>query len=360
MSARISRRALRLQKKRQKLGQQPRVWTRPLSEASELATWYLQLVKTKSRIDRLGHALMTTAAALAALLLGGCREATIAPAASPSPQEVQGPMDITFLVAADTHFGVKGMEEMNRQQIEAMHSLPGTAWPGEGLGKIAEPHGVLLAGDLTDGGSSNQWEQFVTHYGLSGGDGLLKWPVFEGTGNHDRPYTGSKRVPLAVANRHGGLPYSMQWQNVRIINLDVYPDAANRDYLTTELERVGRDAPVVIYFHYGLAGPYSDWWSQSDKQAFYEVIRGHNIIAIYHGHFHATAHYKWKGFDVYNVGSVRHGWHSFCVARLTDQFFVTGSWNFGAGTWDWWHIKPINGAVEVAERRVIPLMAPKR
>ena len=130
----------------------------------------------------------------------------------------------------------------------------------------------------------------------------------------------------------------------------------SRKYLQEQLAAVGKSTPVVLYFHYGLAGPYSDWWSQKEKEKFREVIQGHNILGIFHGHFHATAHYKWNGFDVYNVGSVRHGWHSFCVVRITDGYMITGSWNFGAGTWDWWHIKPVNGAAEVSEKQDMPLL----
>lgn len=336
-----------------------RSYTRPLKLAGEAARAYLQQSCLKSRLDRAGHAAMTVAAALAALLAGGCRDAITA-SPSPPPSTLAGETDITLFVAADTHFGARGMEELNRLQVEGMHSLPGEAYPAKGLGAIVEPRAVLMAGDLTDHGRSDEWEQFVACYGLSGGDGMLKWPVQESTGNHDRPYFGGRRIASAVANRQGGLPYSRQWQALRVICLDVYPNAANREFLRAELERVGRQAPVLIYFHYGLAGPYSDWWSEKEKLAFGRIIDGHNVVGIFHGHFHATAHYKWQGFDVYNVGSVRHGWHSFCVVRVTDDYMFCGSWNFAARQWDWWHVKPVGNSSKISESDDMPLIRAMR
>ena len=32
-----------------------------------------------------------------------------------------------------------------------------------------------------------------------------------------------------------------------------------------------------------------------DEPAFYDLVKGLNIIALYHGHWHATQHYQWRG-----------------------------------------------------------------
>lgn len=63
--------------------------------------------------------------------------------------------------------------------------------------------------------------------------------------------------------------------------------------------------PVCTYHHY------SDWWGASEKLAFYNVIKGYNVIGIFHGHEHQPRHYTWKPsslpsdpeFDVYSTGS---------------------------------------------------------
>src|SRR5690606_3152205 len=61
---------------------------------------------------------------------------------------------------------------------------------------VAQPRGLLVAGDLTQNGKDgraenngslgrNELGQFISDYGLTGTDGLLRFPVYEGYGNHD-------------------------------------------------------------------------------------------------------------------------------------------------------------------------------
>lgn len=280
--------------------------------------------------------------------------------AASRPAELDPPRqdgtDITFLVAADTHLGIPGMEELNRKQVEAMNAMPGTEYPAEIGGKVATPQGVLIAGDLTDTGRIEQWDAFKKLYGLTGKDGLLKFPLYEGTGNHDRYVEGAygDRMPVLedVTKRHGGLTYWWKWHDVHFFNLDEWPDPQRRAWLEEQLKSVNRETPIVIYFHYGLSGPYSDWWKDQDKEAFAQIIKGYNVIALFHGHYHGSGHYVWKGYDVYNVGSVRHRQNSFAVVHITDDRLTVGSWNFNLRAlrqtgpeqgWEWHHAKKIKG-----------------
>ena len=266
-------------------------------------------------------------------------------------RELAGGTDITFFVAADTHFGFDGIDRLNKIQIEAMNSLPGRLYPPAVGGVVAPPAGVLIAGDLTERGRASQWKQFVAHYGLTGEDGLLKYPVYEGSGNHDRDVPLIRPVVDGVKKRHGSLTYSWDWGDVHFVNLDKYPSAANVRWLRRDLAKVGHKAPILIYFHYSIRGAFSDWWKGREKEAFRKAIDGYNVIGIFHGHFHHSSHYTWAGYDVYNVGSPRHGWHSFVVVRITDGRMTVASWGWhpprsallGPTGWGWRHVKRING-----------------
>lgn len=257
-----------------------------------------------------------------------------------------GGTDVTFFVAADTHLGAHNIEALNRIQIAAMNALPGRAYPLQLGGKVARPKGVLMAGDLTDNGRMSEWRTFVKLYGLTGRDALLKYPLYECTGNHDRIALLIRPVLDGVRKRHGRLEYSWDWQDVHIVCLDNYPDAATCRWLKRDLAAVGTLRPVVIYFHYPLKGPFSgpEWWRQSQKQAFGAAIDGYNVIGIFHGHYHGSLHYRWEGYDVYNVGSPRHSCHSFAVVRVTDSTMTVASWNWDYNRWAWTHSKPINAA----------------
>lgn len=265
--------------------------------------------------------------------------------------------DVTFFVAADTHLGAtKAIQAMNQQQVEAMNALPGTAYPpAVGPGTVARPLGVLVAGDLTDHGLLSEWQQFAALYGRNGTDGRLRYPVYVGTGNHDRRVPLFRPVLAAVSKRHGRLTYSWDWADVHLVCLDEYPGAADLPWLGRDLAAVGRHRPVVIYFHFPLAGPFSDWWRPDQKEAFARAIQGYNVVGIFHGHFHWSTRYRWKEWDVYNVGSPRHACHSFAVVRVTDTFMTVCSWNWDRRAWQWWHRKAIN--VE-ARSRVRPETRP--
>ena len=184
---------------------------------------------------------------------------------------------------------------------------------------------------------------------MTGRDGLLKYPVYECSGNHDRDMLFYAPVLSGVKKRHGRLTYSWDWHDVHLVCLDEYPSADNLRWLRRDLASVGRRAPIVLYFHFSILGPYSDWWSDRQKQAFARAIEGYNIIAIFHGHFHWSEHYRWRGYDVYNVGSPRHGCHSFTVVRITDTRIIVASWNWDLRRWRWWHVERINAMLRASD-----------
>jgi len=248
-----------------------------------------------------------------------------------------GKRDLTFFVAADTHFGYEGIEALNRKQIDAMNSLPGTPLPNALGGVVGQPRGVLVAGDLTNYGRESQWKQFVEHYGLTGKDGLLKYPVQECSGNHDVYADNDKPVLAGIKKRHGSLVRGWVWQGVCFISIDCGPAADAYAWLTGQLKKLGTTYPIVLMLHYSIVGPYSDAWSEQQKADLAKVIKGHNIVAIFHGHYHLSEHYKWEGFDVYNVGSPRHACHTFATVRITNDELTVASrwWGAEPGRWYW-------------------------
>jgi len=285
------------------------------------------------------------AAGAAALWVRGCGDA-VPPdmdLADTDPRQ-EGRRDLTFFVTADTHFGVDGIVKLNRMQIEAMNALGGTPFPASLGGRVGRPAEVLIAGDLTQDATSAQWERFVEHYGLTGRDGSLKYPVRECSGNHDRSWSGQTAVESGIQRRHGSDVRGWVRQGVCFFCLGCYPDAAACRWLRRQLETVGRRCPAVVYFHYNIIGPLSDYWSDSEKQAFAEVIGGRNILGIFHGHDHASGHYTWKGFDVYNVGSPRGLAKSFAVVHITDRQMTVASRSWDPSTpagWSWTHRKSV-------------------
>ncbi|HVQ28503.1 MAG TPA: metallophosphoesterase [Vicinamibacteria bacterium] len=238
---------------------------------------------------------------------------------------------VTFFVASDSHFGAAGMAEANRVLVEQMNSLPGTEYPAEIGGRVETPRGVLFTGDTTDNGRLDEFAEFESVYGLTGKDGLLRYPIFESIGNHD--LNAESPIKERAKARHGDIDYAWSWDGLRFVCLDMYPDEKTRAFLARELEKVGRDRPVILYFHYSLEGPYSDFWEQQDKEDFARVIDGYNVAAIFHGHEHRMGHYVWRGHPVFRPGAPRHSSHAFLAVRVGPTEMSVAAWDFDNRKW---------------------------
>ena len=57
------------------------------------------------------------------------------------------------------------------------------------------------------------------------------------------------------------------------------------------------------------------------------------MVAIFHGHHHATDHYTWHGFDVWKPGAVKDGAHTFAVVHITKDRLTLGSFDWDADRW---------------------------
>lgn len=126
-------------------------------------------------------------------------------------------------------------------------------------------------------------------------------------GNHDsltQWWTGCNPVYEYVKRRHGGLVYEKEVAGgILVFSLSEYPDARAVSWLKDRLNRqYAKDRPFVVFFHYNLEGPYSDWWKDSEKEAFYKAIEPHKdrlaFIAV--GHVHWTKLSEWRGIRVVN------------------------------------------------------------
>ena len=92
--------------------------------------------------------------------------------------------------------------------------------------------------------------------------------------------------------------YTYRFNNILFISLGVYPK--NLKFLKKNLPN-DKNYPTIIFYHYNTVDePHSDWWSNTEKMQFYDVIKGFNILAIINGHIHTSYEKTWKGFTVLN------------------------------------------------------------
>ena len=138
----------------------------------------------------------------------------------------------------------------------------------------------------------------------------------------------------------------MAWGGLVILCLDIYPRPKHVLWLRRQLQKIGKRHPIAIYFHYAIEGPYSDSWNNEEKDAFAQAITGLQRVGLFPRPTRTNrGNTRGGSGDVYNVGSPKHGWHSFAAVRVTETSFgvgIRGDWE--GQTWQWHHRKPIIAA----------------
>jgi cytolysin (calcineurin-like family phosphatase) len=311
--------------------------------------------------------------------------------------------DLTFFLVSDVHAGMQykdskppitaaEYEQHITDTLDVIATIPGKPWPkgtvdeaGKDLGPVGRPSGLIVAGDLTQSRSAEQWKAFDRLFPWQG-LAPKRFPVFAGAGNHD---AGSKTAPVRDALRArnqamlkagllstlspDGLHSAWVWQGVHFVNVNLYagdapqPDnkpGSMRDpegsltFLRTYLAKnAPAPTPVVIIQHFGLEK--STWWGQDERRAFYEAITNYNVVAILHGHTHAITHLQFPGdddlklfgkggprFDCFSAGAFKQetkkgepwpGWRHPCecyVFHLTDHQFLAAHYTGGTDGWN--------------------------
>ncbi len=251
--------------------------------------------------------------------------------------------DVTFAVVSDTHFGFGDMTAQNRALVGKLNAIEGRSYPASLGGHVGRPRGLLVTGDLTEWGKVDEWEAFVATYGHRGTEGALRFPVHEMIGNHDKVH--GPWVEEQVAKRHGGRFRAWDWDDLHLVALGEAPDDEGLAFLERDLANVDADVPVVRLFHLALEGPWStgNWFADGDyKDRLFTLGARHDVVGIFHGHHHATGHYRWRGIDVWKPGAVKNGAHTFAVVHLTDARFTVSSFDWDRDRW---------GEVFVRERK---------
>lgn len=225
--------------------------------------------------------------------------------------------------------------------IETLNVLPGTELPESvGGGHVAPIRGVIHAGDIIDTGDKRggvreamqrtEWDHYAADFGLTGKEGRLRFPIYEVYGNHDSP-SGEGLVIEALAERNrrrpdcvvspNGLHFSWDWDSLHCVNLGIvvgqdrtnpqrrrYNPMESLEFLIGDLkERVGDSGrPILITHHIDIVrynkpcdatneANLGMEWNPCDVAAYYEAIRGYNVVAIQYGHTHVRNILRWNG-----------------------------------------------------------------
>lgn len=176
---------------------------------------------------------------------------------------------------------------------------------------------LICPGDLTDHGADgskmclcckkdqlgNEYDALITEYITPIKDMGIDVKICPG--NHDVWKWTYPKVSILkyIRDTYGGTYswfnvdnsgcYKFIHKGITFICMGVYPK--NLDWLKKNLP-ANKSDPLVIFYHYNTnpAEPWSDWWTDLEKSAFYDTIVSYNIKLLINGHCHTTKTGTWR------------------------------------------------------------------
>jgi len=264
-----------------------------------------------------------------------CGLGIAAGSAAAAPPATQ-PASLTFFGWADQHIKTDGSGEHCHASIDAMNTLPGTAYPPTIGGTVATPAFVFGCGDITE---------WPTHAAMRTYDRLvtrrLKFPAYDVMGNHDE---GGKVPSQTIAKwliaRHGALSYTFARQGVHFIivhskydaNLGSPAQPITEEALTfirAELGKLSAGAPAVVATHLCFD-------AITNRDAVVKAFGEANVILVLGGHYHKPVVHRYRGFHFVQLPSpkpVRGAPNAVTVIRIEPKRLVAVPYDCTRKAW---------------------------
>ena len=244
-----------------------------------------------------------------------------------------------FIAFSDTHIGHRGEEGKNVEveKLKLLDPMIKEMQNDENI-KLA-----LIVGDLVDHGWAdprfsccgccnfiNEWQGFQQKWIIPLISQIGTSNIYLCAGNHEKildyrkiycksAYKKVKKSTLGMYKSSNDINYYFEREGVFFICCGIYPDFDICLWLDELLLWIGQ-RPVIIFFHYNIKGKYSEFWTDNEKQTFYDLIQKYNIKAIINGHIHKSSAYLWNNkIQVVNVGGYNFTVFDYSNGQLTWQ-----------------------------------------
>ncbi|MHC4074190.1 MAG: metallophosphoesterase family protein [Planctomycetota bacterium] len=244
------------------------------------------------------------------------------------------PNTLTFFGWSDQHVTTDGDGTHLIPAIDAMNTLPKTAYPA-GLGDtVDEPNFVIGLGDITEWptrSARDTYEQLITK--------RLRFPSFDVAGNHDSG--GNSPSPTIhdwLKKRHGALSYTFDRKGVHFVALySKYDESLNNpaqpiakdalEYLRRNLSKVPKGTPIVVATHLCFE-------AITNRDEFVDALGDANVVLVLGGHYHKATVNKYRGINFVQLPSPAPGSPSeFTVIRIDSERLVAVPFDYEKGKW---------------------------
>ncbi len=235
-----------------------------------------------------------------------------------------------FIAFSDTHIG-RQVESGNNVAVEKLKLREPII---QEMKDDEEIKFALIVGDLVDHGWANprfnccgccnlidEWHDFEQQWVVPLISQIGASNVYLCAGNHEKILDYRKICRKSaykkIEESTNGINYYFKTDGVFFLCCGIYPDFNTCLWLDDLLKWIGH-RPVIIFFHYNIEGKYSDFWSDDEKNIFYNLIQKYNIKAIINGHVHKSSTYLWnKKIRVINVGGYNFTIFNYSDGKLT-------------------------------------------
>lgn len=204
-----------------------------------------------------------------------------------------------FLTVCLIPLGMQAQQETFRfAQLTDIHLNPNNPNPTEDLLRsIAQINAtdsidfVLVTGDLTEEGDRTTMEKVKSCLDL------LKTRYYVILGNHETKWSDSGCT--AFGEIFGGERFEFEHKGILFLGFNsgplmrmAYGHVVPQDirWMTEEMDKAGRDKPVILVTHYPLMeGDVDNWYEVTD------AVRPYNIRLFIGGHYHANRNLRYDG-----------------------------------------------------------------
>ncbi len=241
---------------------------------------------------------------------------------------------LTFFGWSDQHVQVDGNGDHLIPAIDAMNSLPGTAYPEAIGGTVAKPAFVFGLGDMTEWPSraaKDTYERLITK--------RLKFPSYNVAGNHDIGGNSPSRTVLDwLVARRGALRYTFEKGGVLFIALfSEYDESLNNpaqpiskaalDYLRQRLAKLPAGKPVVVATHLCFD-------AMTNRDEFVDTLGDANVLMVLGGHYHKAKVDRYRNIDFVQLPSPAPGSpNAVTVVRITSDRLVAIPFDYEKKAW---------------------------
>jgi hypothetical protein len=193
-----------------------------------------------------------------------------------------------FLQLSDTHWGFQGppnpqADTTLKKAVETINSVD------------LQPDFVVFTGDLTHTTEDRELRRKrMVEFRKIVSDLKVKDLRFM-PGEHDAAQDAGE----AFKENFGATHYAFDHKGVHFVTLDNVSDPKGavgeeqRDWLATDLKKIGRDAPIVVLTHRPLFDLFPAWdWATPDGTKVVDILLPYRNVTVFYGHIHQEHHHQ--------------------------------------------------------------------